>query len=223
MNRYVRSLPGWSLPGPLRTAVVALGAQSALALTYLVMTDAGLASPPTLLLPFVWATVAAVAVWHTDRPSTDRATWALTTGIGILYAFGLAWLTGTVSPAVGTATGVSVVLLPPGWGPMVRYSGASLAFVLFPYRIVGYAALGYLVSLAVRDVLNSGVSAGVGGLLALGSCASCALPLAAAVGGALGGLGVTVTPSVTGGTYYLGTAAYVLAAGVLAVRPSISR
>lgn len=222
MNRTVRSLSASSLRAPLRTAVLALGAQSALAFAYLGLTDAGLASPTTLAVPFVWITVAAVAVRHTDRPSADPTTWVLAAGIGAAYALGLAWLAGTLGPAVGDAMGASLVLLPPGWGPVVRYSGASLSLVLFPYRVVGYAALGYLVSLAVRDALASGLSTGVGGLLALGSCASCALPLLAAVGGALGGAGLgVVVPAVTGGTYLLGTVAYVLAVAVLAVRPSI--
>lgn len=223
MNRHVRSIQNWSLSGPFRTAVLALGAQSALALAYLGLTDAGLAAPTSLAIPFVWVTVAAVALRHTDSPSTDRATWAVAAGIGGLYALGLAWLAGGIGPAVGTATGLNMVLLPPGWGPVVKYSGASVSLVLFPYRVVGYAALGYLVSLAVRDVIDTGLSAGVGGLLALGSCASCALPLVAALGGALGGagLGLAVTPTVTSGTYLLGTAAYVLAVAVLAVRPTV--
>lgn len=223
MNRYARSFLAWSLPAPIRTAVLALGVQSALALAYLGLTDAGLAAPTTLAIPFVWVTVAAVAVRHTDRPSTERSTWAVTVGIGALYALGLAWLAGGIGPAVGAATGFNVVVLPPGWGPVVQYSGASVSLVLFPYRVVGYAALGYLVSLAVRDVIDTGLSAGFGGLLALGSCASCALPLVAAVGGALGGagLGFAVAPTVTSGTYLLGTAAYVLAVAVLAVRPTV--
>lgn len=223
MNRHARSLLAWSLPAPLRTAVLALGAQSALALAYLGLTDAGLAAPPTLVIPFIWVTVAAVALRHTDRPSTERATRALAAGVGGLYALGLAWLAGGIGPAVGTATGLNVVLLPPGWGPVLTYSGASVSLVLFPYRVAGYAALGYLVSLAVRDVIETGFAAGFGGLLALGSCASCALPLFAAVGGALGGAGAgfAVATAVTSGTYLLGTAAYVLAVAVLAVRPTV--
>lgn len=203
--------------------MLALGAQSALALAYLGLTDAGLAAPATLVIPFVWVTVAAVAVRHTDRPRTARRTWAVAAGIGALYALGLTWLAGGIGPAVGAATGFTLVLLPPGWGPVVTYSGASVSLVLFPYRLVGYATLGYLVSLAVSDVVETGLSAGFGGLLALGSCASCALPLVAAVGGALGGAGVgfAAAPAVTGSTYLLGTAAYVLAVAVLAVRPTV--
>jgi hypothetical protein len=104
---------------------------------------------------------------------------------------------------------------------MLRYGGAEIALVLFPYRAAGIAALGYLLSLSLRNVVEEGLSVGVGGLVALGSCASCALPLVAGVAGALGGagLGVGSAPTVGGGTYLLGTAAFVLSAWVLAARP----
>lgn len=221
MTRTITTPQSWSLPAPLRTAVLALGAQSALALGYLLLTDAGLAAPSMLAVPAVWITVAVVAVRHADRPAADRPARWVAGAVGAAYAFSLAWLTGTVGPAVGPATGVDVVLLPPGWGPMVRYGGAEVALALFPYRAVGIATLGYLLSLSVRNVVEDGLSVGVGGAVALGSCASCALPLVAGVAGALGGagLGLGSAPTVGGGTYLLGTAAFVVSAWLLAARP----
>ena len=147
-----------------------------------------------------------------------------TLAIGAGYAVVLGWFTGAVGLSAGAATGLDVVLLPPWWGPMVRYDGPLVSLFLFPYRAVGYGALAYLVSLAARDVAEYGSSAGVGGLIALGSCASCALPLVAAVGSALGGvgLGFGATPAAGGGTYLLATIAYVLSVGVLTVRPAIA-
>ena len=224
MNR-TRAVPSGSVPGPLRTAVLALGVQSGLALSYLLLTDAGTTAASMLAVPFVWITAAVVAVRHVDRPDSDPWLRAVGIGVGAAYALGLAWLTGAVGPQMGPSTGASLLTLPPGWGPLFSYSGGGIAIVLSPYRAVGIAALGYLVSLAVRDVVDSGLSVGVGGLIALGSCASCALPLLAAVGGALGGagLGAGALPAVGGGTYLLGTAAYVLAVAMLAVRPSFGR
>jgi hypothetical protein len=115
--------------------------------------------------------------------------------------------------------------LPSGWRPVLRYRGASLALVFLPQRVVGDAALGYLIPLALREAVDSGLAAGVGGALALGSCAGCALPLLAAVPGTLGGagLGVAAAPTVAGGTYLLETAAYVLAMVVLTGRPTVRR
>lgn len=216
---------GWSLPGPLRTAVLALGVQSALAFAYLLSTNAGTAAPTMLAVPFVWITVAAVAVRHVDRPTASRTVRWMAAGVGVAYALVLAWLMGAVGQSMGMAMGLDIVLLPPGWGPAVRYSGGYLAVTLLPYRAVGVVALGYLVSLAVRDVVDAGVSTGLGGVVALGSCVSCALPVVAAVGGALGGagLGLGSGPAVGGGTYLLGTAAYVLAVVLLSIRPRIRR
>ena len=215
----VATARSWSLPAPARTAVLAFGAQSALALAYLLATDAGLAAPTMLAVPFVWLTVAAVAVRHAERPAAGRTVRWIAGAVGAAYALGLAWLMGAVSPSMA-ATGLNVVMLPPGWGPAVQYSGTVLSVTLVPYRVLGVASLGYLVSLAVRDAVDSGVSLGVGGVVALGSCAGCALPLLAAVGGVLGGvgLGLGTVPAIGGGTYFLGTAAYVLAVAVLVVR-----
>ncbi|WP_435116501.1 DUF7546 family protein [Halolamina sp. C58] len=216
----VATARSWALPAPIRTAVLALGIQSALALAYLLATDAGLAAPTMLAVPFVWLTVAAVAVRHAERPAVRRSTRWIAAGVGAAYALALAWLIGAVGPAMGSA-GLDLVLLPPGWGPVLRYSGAGVAFTLVPYRAAGVLALGYLVSLSVRNVVEEGFSAGVGGLVALGSCAGCALPLVSSLAGVLGGagLGIGAAPTVGGGTYLLGTAAYVLAAWLLAARP----
>ena len=196
--------------------MLALGAQSALALAYLLATDAGLAAPSMLAVPFVWLTVAAVAVRHAERPAVGRTSRWLGRAVGAGYALGLAWLIGVVGPAMGAA-GLDLVFLPPGWGPVVRYIGAGVALTIVPYRAIGVLALGYLVSLAARNVLEEGLSAGVGGIVALGSCAGCALPLLGSLAGALGGAGLGL--SVGGGTYLLGTAAYTLAAWLLAARP----
>jgi len=50
---------------------------------------------------------------------------------------------------------------------VLRYRGASLALVFLPQHVVGDAALGYLVTLALREAVDSGLTAGVGGALAL--------------------------------------------------------
>jgi len=196
--------------------VLALGAQSLLALLYLGLTDAGTVAATMLAAPFVWVTVTAVAVGHVERPEARRVVRWVGWVVGVAYALGLAWLMSAVSPSMGMATGLNVMLLPPGWGPAVQYSGTVISLTLFPYRAIGVVSLGYLVSLAVRNVVESGASLGVGGIIALGSCAGCALPLVAAVIGVLGGVGLGF--GVGGRTYLVGTLAYVLAVAVLGVR-----
>jgi len=221
VNRRVGSAAVPSSSRLFATAVIALGAQSALALAYLVATDAGLASPGTLAVPFVWITVAVVGVRHADRPESGRSVFVLAGLVGAGYAVVLGWVTGAVGPASGVAAGFDVVLLPPGWGPVVRYDGPLVSLILFPYRVVGYAALAYLVSLAVRDIAAYGTSAGVAGLVALGSCAGCALPAVALVGSTLGGAGFGIgATAAAGGTYVLATVAYVLSVALLTVRPT---
>ena len=223
MNRLVTQFSVESPTTYVRTAVLALGVQSALALAYLAVTDAGLAAPRTLAIPFVWITAAVVGVRHADRPGTSRNVLVLAGLVGAAYALVLGWFTGAVGLSSGAATGLDVVLLPPWWGPMVRYDGPLVSLFLFPYQAIGYAALGYLVSLTVRDVAEYGSSAGVAGLIALGSCASCALPVVAALGSALGGAGIGLgtTSAATAGTHLLATIAYVLSVAVLTVRPTI--
>ncbi|WP_277556049.1 DUF7546 family protein [Halobaculum limi] len=223
MNRLAAQFSVGSPSAYLRTAVFALGAQSALALAYLVATDAGLASPRTLAIPFVWVTAAVIGVRHAERPSSGPRVRLIAALVGIGYGLVLGWFTGAIGVTSGAAAGVDVLTLPPWWGPMLRYQGSFVSLFLFPYQAVGYAALAYLVSLAVRDVAEYGTSAGAAGLIALGSCASCALPVVAAVGSALGGVGLGLgsVPVAGGDTYLLATVAYVLSVAVLTVRPTI--
>lgn len=221
MNRLSARFPTAPPSAYLRTAVLALGAQSALALAYLAATDAGVAAPRTMAVPVVWITAAVVGVRHAERPESAAGVRAVAALVGVGYGVALAWVTGAVGAAAGPAGGLDVLLLPPWWGPVVRYDGAVVSLFVFPYRAVGYAALAYLVSLAVRDVAAYGTSAGVGGLVALGSCAGCALPVVAAVASALGGAGAGVGTAVAGETYLIATAAYVLSVGVLTVRPTV--
>ncbi|MFC7095874.1 DUF7546 family protein [Halobaculum marinum] len=221
MNRLAAQFSVEEPSAYLKTAVLALGAQSALALVYLAATDAGLAEPRTLAIPFVWITAAVVGVRHASRPTSTGRIRVVAAVVGIGYGLFLACVTGAVGTAMGAVGGLDVLLLPPGWGPVVRYDGAVVSVFLFPYRAIGYAALAYLVSLAVRDVAEYGTPAGLGGLVALGSCASCALPLVAAFGSALGGAGVGLGTTLTGETYLLATVAYVLSVAVLTVRPTV--
>lgn len=210
------------LPGPVRTAVLALGAQAGLALVYVIATGAGVASLPTTVVALAWITAGVVAVVHVDPPAVSGGPRLAAAAVGVAYGVGLAWVAGLVSPGTGAATGASVALLPPWWGPVLRYDGL-LALSLFPYRVVGYAALGYLVyagtasALASRRALVGSLAAPVAVL----SCVGCAAPLLAAlgvVGGAGSGAALAggALPALGPRVHLLGTAAYLVAVGLLA-------
>lgn len=217
----VQSLPAPPrVAGVVRTAVFALGAQAGLALAYLALTDAGVAAVPWMAVPYVWITAAVVAVVHVDRPAVTGRRRAVAVAVGAGYGLALAWVAGLV--AVGDAGGgITLALLPPWWGPVLRSHGV-IALTLFPYRVVGYGALGYLAHAAAGDALagGSGVLPGsAGGLLAVLSCVGCAVPLLSVVG--LGGVGAGAVAALAGGggleRQVLGTAAYLLAVGLLSV------
>lgn len=208
------------LTASIRTAVLALGAQAALAFVYLATTDAGLAAPTTMAIPLVWLTTAAVAVRHAEPPAGGVRTRVVAGVVGLAYGVGLAVVAGMIQRSAGMA-GTNVVLLPPWWGPAVQFAGLGLAGTLFPYRLVGYAALAYLVYIAVADALARGAGAvrGAGGAVGALSCTGCALPLIASLGGAAGGIAGGVTALLAGSpTYTIGTIAYVVAVGLLAYR-----
>jgi hypothetical protein len=174
-------------------------------------------APRYVLYPFVWINVAVLAVLAVDRPRATGRRRLLALAVAVAYFGVVAWLDGTVGVGTGSGT-VRVLGLPPGWGPGLLYDG-SVRLVLLPFKLVGDAALAYLVYGLVADVAGSGI---VGGAVGLLSCVSCTLPLAAAVGSAL--VGGTIGLAATGGwaalSYDLSTLAFVVAVGVLAWRPT---
>jgi hypothetical protein len=52
-------------------------------------TNAGLAAPRTLAIPFIWITAAVVGVRDADRPDSGRRILALAGAVGIGYAVAL--------------------------------------------------------------------------------------------------------------------------------------
>ncbi|PSQ22176.1 hypothetical protein BRD04_05280 [Halobacteriales archaeon QS_9_67_17] len=131
----------------------------------------------------------------------------------------LAWAGGLVAPGIGDlATGVRVVTyqVPPGFGPVLLYSGERVVVNLVPYQTVGYLTLAGLVYLTVVDVAGS-VAAGVVGLF---SCVSCTFPVIAAVVSGVTG-GATFAASVGQGAYGLSTVVFVVTVALLRWRPDV--
>jgi len=174
------------------------------------------------LLPFVWINVALWGVWRArvpDAPTRKRAL-AAAVAVGYFLVLGYAGALYAVGPTQFT-TGVDVRFwtLPPGWSPAVLYTGEWLTFALIPFRVVGYAALAYLVYGVVLDA-TSGAGGAMAGILSLFSCVSCTLPvLAGVVSGFVGGGGVLVAAT-NGLTYGASTVVFVISVALLVWRPT---
>ena len=129
MSPLTHSSATRSLPAPARTAVLALGAQSALALGYLWVSPAGLSTPAMLAVPLVWVTVAAVAVRHAHRPAASRRVRWLAAGVGVGVLAVLAFLAtlalaGTLGPTLAmgqpSLLALGIGLLLPPFGSLLR-------------------------------------------------------------------------------------------------------
>lgn len=173
--------------------------------------------PRYLLYPLVWMNAAALAVASIRPPARSLRVRAVAGVVASLYFVVLLVLDGSLGPAAGAGVGIDVVMLPPGWGPAVVGSVAGLGLSLIPFKIVGYAALAYL----LYNVLLDAVRNAFGGVVGLFACVGCAAPgIAGVVAAVLGGsAGAGVIRVATTFAYDLSTAVFLLALGVLVLRP----
>jgi hypothetical protein len=172
------------------------------------------------LYPLVWINVGLWALVRTSPgPDTSARNRRLAVGIALAYAGLLAYVGGVIGQAHGPATGFGVVVgtVPPGWAPTVTYSGTAVSLTLIPYKLVGYAALAYLVYATVVDAAGAAVS----GLLGLLSCVSCSWPVLAGLVAGTAGSTSGVAAAATTGSYGLSTLAFVLTVAVLYWRPFV--
>ena len=181
---------------------------------YLALADWRVLAPRYLLYPLAWLTAGLLAVARTAPVHAARRSRLLAGGAAAGYLLLLLWVDGSVS-LHGTGTGFRLVWLPPGWGPAVLYGGESLSLALFPYRVVGYAALAYLLYATVATATR----AALGGLVGLVSCVSCTLPVAAAFLSSLVGGSAAVAAAATVWSYDLSTVVFLLAVALLYWRP----
>jgi hypothetical protein len=172
-------------------------------------------APRYVLYPFVWINVAALAVLAVERPRATGRRRLAAVGVAVGYLVVVTWLDGTVGTGTGSGT-LRLLALPPGWGPALLYDG-PVRLALFPFKVVGYVVLAYLVYGLVVDAAGSGL---LGGAVGLFSCVSCTLPVAAAVVSGLVGGTVGLTGA-TAWSYDLSTLAFVVAVGTLAWRPRV--
>jgi hypothetical protein len=177
---------------------------------------------PLYYYPFVWLNLGLWAMWRTDpRPASERDRW-LAGAVAVGYFLVLAvvgGLVGTANLPVGVdPTGLRIVLLdlPPGYAPAVLYQGSNLRAALLPFKLVGYAALAYLVYATVLDATEAAAV----GLLGLFACVSCTWPVFASVLTGVGG-STAAAAAVATNSYGVSTAVFAVTVGLLYWRPSL--
>ena len=221
MSTGTTSVAGVELPvsrNAILTAALLLDVESAAVLAYFTLTNAALSSPLFTLYGLVWVNLALVVFWRYRPPSGDARTRRRALAVAAGYAVVLAVLGGVVGVAPPrTTAGVSLALLPPGWGPALVVNVGVAAAVLMPAKVLGYAALAYLLYGAVVDAAGAGLA----GVLGLFSCLSCSLPILAGAAAALVGGGGFVAAAATGLGYGPSTLVFVVTVALLWWRPGI--
>jgi hypothetical protein len=203
---------GRRLPVAVPWAVLLAGQAAALG-GYVAVAGVGI-QPRYLLYPFVWVTVGLWGIWRVGPVGAVGRRRRLAAAVGAGYLLVLVSLDGTLGLAAGPGSGLRVAWLPPGWGPALLYRGGVVDLTLFPFKLVGYGALAYLVYATVVSATQSAL----GGLVGLFSCTSCTLPVAAAVvSGVAGGSGLLAAAGAApfAWSYDLSTAVFVVSVGLL--------
>jgi len=212
VERYLPALDS----GALLSWAAVVNAEVLVTLAYVVATPSVPTDPLTYVYPWVWLNVAGWAVYTTRPAPSSRRTRALAAVGGVAY-FAVVGYAGGLFHLTGAGLGFAVHWLPPGWGPAVTYSASAFTLVLLPFKVVGYAALAYLVAVTVVDASASALS----GLLGLVSCVSCTWPvLATIVTGAFGSASA-LTALATTRAYGLSTVVFVASVLLLRWRPSL--
>lgn len=147
---------------------------------YVQISPGTITDPLILVYPFVWINVAIWAVLTTSPPGASQRHRRIAGAIGVGYFLLLASVGGLVSPghafhghSHASSFRLVITTLPPGWSPAVLYGGSLIGIALFPFRVIGYLALAYLVYVTLLDAAGSVVS----GLIGLFSCVSCTWPV----------------------------------------------
>ncbi len=176
---------------------------------------------PLYYYPFVWLNLGLWAVWRTTpRPASDRTRWlagAVAGGYFLLLAV-VGGLVGTAGLPTGVEpSGLRLVLtdLPPGYAPALLYQGELFRAAVLPFKLVGYAALAYLVYATVLDATEAAAV----GLLGLFACVSCTWPVFASVLTGVGG--AAASAAVATNSYGVSTAVFAVTVGLLYWRPSL--
>jgi hypothetical protein len=195
-------------------------------LTLLYLTEFGADSLSLVVLPFVWINVGLWALWRTEVPAAPARSRRIAAVVAVGYALILAYFGGLLDlgyafvsvpgydPSYGWYVATS---LPPGFGPAVTYESELVIVRLFPYQLVGYAALSYLVYATVIDAAGAAVT----GVLGLLSCVSCSWPIVATIVTGVAGGSSALAAQAYQQSLPLSTAVFVVTVGLLYWRPSL--
>lgn len=206
--------------------------QLLLFLAYHVLSPNDITGIVPIAIPLVWITVGVWALVRTDVPSASDRQRTIGLAVaaayfGLLGYFGGVWGPGVTRGPAGV--NLSVLSVPPGWAPRLFVNlpmeGIHFLFVhvpfqglrinLFPWQVVGYLALAYLIYAAVLDAAGSAIS----GVLGLFSCVSCTWPVIATIATSVLGGSAAITSVVYDQSYLLSTVVFVLTVGLLYWRP----
>ncbi|WP_255196920.1 DUF7546 family protein [Halorarius litoreus] len=217
---------------PLWVGILAV---EALALGTYLLTVGGVSRLRYVLYPFVWINVGLFVLLRASSPAGERSFVGVIAGflsvdgdlaaadhrravaalVAVAYGLVLAVVTGLVGLPLGAhagehahLAGFQLSLSAPGWGPRLAYVVGDYHLYFVPYRVVGYAALSYLLYTRL-SALSLASGAGVVGLL---SCVGCAFPLVTSV---FAGASAATLSAVTGYSLDLSTAAFLVAVAAL--------
>jgi len=200
----------------LLVAALVVNVELAAVLAYFAFTTASITSPVFTLYGLVWVNLALLVFARYRPPASDAVTRRRALAVAVGYALLLAVFGGVVGVAPPRTTpGVELALLPPGWGPALVVNVGVAAAVLMPAKVLGYAALTYLLYGTVVDA----ASAGVAGVIGLFSCVSCSLPILVGAATAVVGGGGFVVAAVGGIGYGPSTLVFVVTVALLWWRP----
>lgn len=200
----------------LLVAALVVNVELVAVLAYFSLTAANLTSPSFTLYGLVWVNLALVVFARYRPPAGDAVTRRRAFVVAIAYVLLLAVFGGVVGVAPPRTTpGVELALLPPGWGPALVVNVGVAAAVLMPAKVLGYAALAYLLYGAVVDAAGAGIA----GVLGLFSCLSCSLPILAGAAASIVGGGAFVAAAATGLGYGPSTLVFVITVALLWWRP----
>ncbi|MFB6266969.1 MAG: hypothetical protein ABEI31_04850 [Halodesulfurarchaeum sp.] len=209
------------LPWWLALALGVVAIETVLVGAYFSLTSSRILAVRYVIYPFVWINVALLAAFVVSPMAGNRRHRAVGVGIAGVYYLVLLGVAGNVVLGAGTASAIAggIIWTTPGWGPVVNLVVPGVEALgipgfqlhLVPFEVIGYAGLSYLLYANVLQVSRGLLS----GALGLVTCVSCSMPLWAPILGFIGGPAATLVPIATRFTYDIGTAIFLLTAGLL--------
>lgn len=182
---------------------------------WLTLADWSVLRPASVAHPLVWVNIAVFAILVSERPVAIQRDRLLAGAVAIGYLGVLGWVAGALKHGVGGYT-VALIWLPPGWGPAVQVSSPWIRATLFPYQVVGYVTLAYLLYVAILDAVRPVA----GALLGFTSCIGCTLPLAATGLALILGGSAPLSVEGIGRPAAIGTLVFALSVTILLWRPA---